>query len=72
MIFDINSQNGSSSQIIYIGSPYISYYFVQMMHKQRDILIFIRSKNQDLSILDISSGILNDSQFVITMKLVSE
>ncbi|CAD8165328.1 unnamed protein product [Paramecium pentaurelia] len=47
-------------------------YFVQMMQQQRDILIFKRSKNQDLSILDISSEILNDSQFVETMKLVSE
>ncbi|CAD8210127.1 unnamed protein product [Paramecium pentaurelia] len=72
MIFVINSQNSSSSQIIYIGSPYTRQYFVQMMHKQRDILIFKGSKNQDLSILDISSGILNDSQFVETMKLVSE
>ncbi|CAK91617.1 unnamed protein product (macronuclear) [Paramecium tetraurelia] len=47
-------------------------YFVQMMQQQRDILIFKRSKNHDLSILDISSEILNDSQFVETMKLVSE
>ncbi|CAD8121320.1 unnamed protein product [Paramecium sonneborni] len=47
-------------------------YFVKLMQQQRDILIFKRSKNQDLSILDISSEILNDSQFVETMKLVSE
>ncbi|CAK81153.1 unnamed protein product (macronuclear) [Paramecium tetraurelia] len=47
-------------------------YFVQKMQQQRDILIFKRSRNQDLSILDMSSEILNDSQFVETMKLVSE
>ncbi|CAD8211421.1 unnamed protein product [Paramecium pentaurelia] len=47
-------------------------YAIQMMQQQRDILIYKKSRNQDLSILDISSEILNDSQFVETMKLVSD
>ncbi|CAK76100.1 unnamed protein product (macronuclear) [Paramecium tetraurelia] len=47
-------------------------YVIQMMQQQRDILIFNKSRNQDLSILDLSSEILNDSQFVETMKLIGD
>ncbi|CAD8066769.1 unnamed protein product [Paramecium primaurelia] len=51
---------------------FVQSYAIQMMQQQSDILIYKKSRNQDLSILDISSEILNDSQFVETMKLVSD